>query len=173
MPLDIPLQNMPREHVLHRQAQRFSDIDQIAILTSLLFIRLAYDTFAALNEQFARHKLSDGKFNVLLQLLESPNYALTPSELAERISVTRGTITGLLDGLVRDGWVQRLHHDHDRRMVVIRLTDVGKNILEQFLPHYFRWHNTLMAGLTVDEQQTLRDLLRKIHGSVPSLNTTT
>eukprot|EP01034_Spumella_vulgaris_P017990 gene17990-22966_t len=54
--------------------------------------------------RLAPHNLSEGKF-VLLFLLHQMAEGLSPHELADRAGVTRATVTGLLDGLERDGFV--------------------------------------------------------------------
>jgi DNA-binding MarR family transcriptional regulator len=45
---------------------------------------------------------------------------LTPGQLCDRLALTSGAITGLIDRLVSHGWVERAPHATDRRSVVIR-----------------------------------------------------
>lgn len=47
---------------------------------------------------------------------------LTPTQLAERLSLTSGTITGLIDRLQRAGHLQRSPAPHDRRSTILRAT---------------------------------------------------
>jgi DNA-binding MarR family transcriptional regulator len=47
---------------------------------------------------------------------------LTPGELGERLSLTSGSITALVDRLERLGWAARERHPQDRRKVVVRLS---------------------------------------------------
>ncbi|AYK59669.1 MarR family transcriptional regulator [Bacillus subtilis] len=42
-------------------------------------------------------------------LFDAKDHRLSPTELAKRSNVTKATITGLLDGLARDGFVSRRH----------------------------------------------------------------
>ena len=44
---------------------------------------------------------------------------LTPSQLADRLALTSGAVTALLDRLERLGWCTRRRHSSDRRSVVI------------------------------------------------------
>jgi DNA-binding MarR family transcriptional regulator len=55
---------------------------------------------------------------------------LTPGELGERLSLTSGSITALLDRLERLGWAARERHPQDRRKVVVRLTAVAEQTSE-------------------------------------------
>jgi DNA-binding MarR family transcriptional regulator len=45
---------------------------------------------------------------------------LTPSELADRLALSSGAVTALLDRLERLGWVKREPHPNDRRSIVVR-----------------------------------------------------
>lgn len=45
---------------------------------------------------------------------------LTPSQLADRLDLTSGAVTALVDRLERLGWVRREPHPTDRRSLVIR-----------------------------------------------------
>jgi DNA-binding MarR family transcriptional regulator len=74
----------------------------------------------------AQHNLSRGRFVLLMQLIETSEEGLLPSEFAERSGVTRASVTSLLDGLERDGLVTRQPHAVDRRMIVVQITDKGR-----------------------------------------------
>jgi DNA-binding MarR family transcriptional regulator len=54
---------------------------------------------------------------------------ITVGELAKMAEVTPATITGVLDGLERDGMVTRRRSDEDRRVVLVTLTDQGRELL--------------------------------------------
>lgn len=49
--------------------------------------------------------------------------SLTASQLADQLSISRGAATQLIDGLVKQGVVERVNDSADRRMVRIKLTD--------------------------------------------------
>ncbi|WP_280471814.1 MarR family winged helix-turn-helix transcriptional regulator [Nocardia cyriacigeorgica] len=51
---------------------------------------------------------------------------VTQRTLADLLQVTPRTITGLLDGLAADGYVQRKAHPQDRRAQLVTLTDRGR-----------------------------------------------
>jgi DNA-binding MarR family transcriptional regulator len=48
------------------------------------------------------------------------------TELADAVLVSRASTTRLVDRLVDREWVERWHDDHDRRVVLVRLTDAGR-----------------------------------------------
>jgi DNA-binding MarR family transcriptional regulator len=60
------------------------------------------------------------EFKAMDHLLEAGE--LTPSELSDRLALTSGAVTALLDRLERLGWVRREPNPSDRRSVVVRPT---------------------------------------------------
>lgn len=160
---------VPHDQVLLNLASRYSDLDLASVKTCLAFLNTTADVYEALDTHFARYGLSMGKFTVLMQLLQTGEQGLTPSECAERAGVTRGTITGLLDGLERDGWVKRQPHQADRRMLSVQLTPKGQQLLDLMLPDHFCRTTGLMANLTADEKKTLIDLLAKLRAGTAAM----
>jgi len=49
--------------------------------------------------------------------------------LAERAALSRPTLTGLIDGLVAKGWIDRCTVDGDRRGVALAITERGRRSL--------------------------------------------
>ena len=65
-----------------------------------------------------------------LYLLEAPRRV---GELARELNVTISSASGLVNRLVAAGLVEREHGTADRRLVVCRLTEPGRQELEAFL----------------------------------------
>ena len=63
------------------------------------------------------------QFRVLTLVATAPERA---SRLADRAAVTRPSLTGILDGLVGRGWVERSDVDGDRRGVTLTITAAGQ-----------------------------------------------
>ena len=60
---------------------------------------------------------------VLLELKKINN--LTMNELSEKMNLNTSTMTRIINNLVRDGFIQRLRDESDRRIVLVMLTDKG------------------------------------------------
>ncbi|WP_426073151.1 MarR family winged helix-turn-helix transcriptional regulator [Janthinobacterium sp. DSP2-3-3] len=110
--------------------------------------------------RLGRHGLSEGKF-VLLCLLRDVPEGLSPHTLAERAGVTRGTITGLLDGLERDGFLMRHADQFDRRKLLVRLSPKGTMAAATLVDEHAQWIASLFADFTANEMQLLSALLEK------------
>lgn len=111
--------------------------------------------------RLAPHQLSEGKF-VLLFLLHDRPEGLSPHELAERAGVTRATITGLLDGLERDGFLARHPGIEDRRKISVRLSAKGQAAARDLFDGHTKWIATLFAGFSADDRQLFGDLLSRV-----------
>jgi DNA-binding MarR family transcriptional regulator len=82
----------------------------------------------------ACHGISLPDYEVLVHLSEAPGQDLRMAELAERLSLSPSGLTRRLDGLVRDGLVERRACPSDRRGSLAVLTPIGLAALEQAAP---------------------------------------
>ena len=82
--------------------------------------------------------------------------------LAKERGISPPTATGLLDRLVRAGYVKRGSDSEDRRVVMISLTKKGENAAQDFLRTVRnRWKNILIH-LTSKEQHQYLNIVKKI-----------
>jgi len=168
MTTSLPFVDRVVDHtVLQTFAQRYPELDVVAVEACLAFLRTTADVQTALDAHFARYKLSMGKFTLLMQLMQVDG--LMPSECAERLGVARATITGLLDGLERDGLLERQSCPTDRRMSRVHLTNKGRTLLETLLPDHFCRTTGLMAHLDTDEKKLLTKLLHKLQAGTGAM----
>jgi DNA-binding MarR family transcriptional regulator len=56
---------------------------------------------------------------------------LTMNQLSERMGLATSTMTRIVDNLVRDGYIERVRDESDRRLVYVTLTPEGKKMAEQ------------------------------------------
>jgi len=86
--------------------------------------RLSSQAKAVLAEELRAIELSVPQCDVLTTLTEREG--VSQQELAQRLYVTKGNISGLLDRLERLGLVERRATPGDRRQYAIALTDAGR-----------------------------------------------
>ncbi|MHC4840327.1 MAG: MarR family winged helix-turn-helix transcriptional regulator [Planctomycetota bacterium] len=102
-----------------------------------MWIRLARCSNLALRE--LRAKLRDDctmpQFDVLAQLCRDEQ-GLTFSALSERLLVTAGNLTGIVDRLEKQGFVRRETNPQDRRQTFIRVTDKGQEYADFIIPRH-------------------------------------
>jgi len=159
------IKSLPRYECLLDASQRFPDLDPSACEAFLHLLRAGDETERLIDDHLAAHAISPGRFTVLMLLMEKSKLCpppSTPAELAEKASVTRATMTGLIDTLERDGYVTREPDPEDRRMMSVRLTSKGEGRLKEILPGYFQRIAWLMSSLSESERKVLVRLLTKI-----------
>lgn len=155
----LQLRDLPTPEVLQRFAQRYPEADVTAIASFLMLLRVATDLSVALDACLSKHDLLQGRWWVLILLMREVDLTSTPSVLAEKLGVTRATMTGLLDGLEQGGLVQRILVPEDRRSVKVRLTEAGQARLDVVMPDYYTRLRQSMQGLNEQQRQDLQALL--------------
>lgn len=82
-------------------------------------------------ELVAKHPLSLGGYDVLVQLAEAPGHRLRMAELADAVLLSRSGVTRLVDRLETAGMVTRERFESDGRGVVAVLTTKGVDTLRE------------------------------------------
>lgn len=91
-----------------------------------------------LNAQLsAEHGLTLSDFEVLLRLAQAPDRRMRRVDLAVEVLLTASGITRLLDGLERQGLVERASCATDRRVVYAVITDEGMEKLREAASSHF------------------------------------
>ncbi|MET8412945.1 MarR family winged helix-turn-helix transcriptional regulator [Streptomyces sp. NPDC005195] len=87
---------------------------------------------------------------------------LPAGRLAEKHLKSPNNFTVVISNLEKRGLVRREKAPHDRRVVMIELTDAGREVVEAIMPSYVRTVVNDLERLTAGEQEQLADLLRKV-----------
>lgn len=153
------------QHIAALEA-RYGCVDASACEAALRLLQTANDVVDVFCRYLASHQMSQGRFTVLMILNRDPNRQVMPTELAELCSVTKATMTGLIDGLSRDGLVVRRSAPGDRRATLVGLSKKGRTHLDRMLPAHFKRVAALMEDLGVRDRQALGRLLGKVRGGV-------
>ena len=90
---------------------------------------------------------------------------LTLGEIGERLMVTGGNITGVMDRLEKNGYVYRDRDQGDRRIIRAKLTPKGFLLQKDILPVFQNKWQEIVGILSPAEQRQLSQLLKKFsHG---------
>ncbi|MCB9894594.1 MAG: MarR family transcriptional regulator [Planctomycetes bacterium] len=128
-----------------------------------LWIRLARCYNLAMRDLRSglREECTMPQFDVLAQLERSPE-GLTFSSLSEKLLVTAGNLTGIVDRLEKQGLAFRETNPKDRRQTFIKLTDKGREYCDKIIPQHTHDIARLLAGLSDNTVQNLRGDLDKM-----------
>ncbi|MGH2378688.1 MAG: MarR family winged helix-turn-helix transcriptional regulator [Candidatus Limnocylindria bacterium] len=110
---------------------------------------------ARLSEAAARERgtVSPERARVLFRLADGP---LRTGELAQRCLLTPPTMTELVEGLAREGFVRRQEDPSDRRVVVVMLTAAGRREVERYQGIFAEALGDAIAELEPAARQRLR-----------------
>lgn len=116
-----------------------------------------------LEENFARHGLDSGSFDVLATLRRSGTpFTLSPKDLASSAMITSSAVAQRLNRLEERGLITRAKSSVDGRGTEVSLTGKGKEIVDATLPTHLATEEELLAGLSGNELRTLAKLLKKL-----------
>lgn len=160
-----PSKDIPSLEELEKKKERIPNLDPLSTLAFIHVLRTGDEAYRGVCRPFKENNLSQGRFMLMMQLIDRESNELkelSPAEMAEGASVARATITGLVDGLLKDGLVERKPDPHDRRRYLIRLSEAGHNLIKKLLPIHFQNIRTFMDVLDKEEKENLIGLLTKI-----------
>ena len=112
---------------------------------------------------FAAHGLEIWEFDVLAALRRAGRSArLSPGQLIKETMVTSGTMTNRVDRLAARGLVLREGNPDDRRVVLVRLTDTGREAVDAALADLMEAERRILASLPPDRCRQLAAALREL-----------
>lgn len=135
-----------------------------ALNAFIVLMRAADAVTARLAPELAKVSLTESQFGVLEAL-----HHLGPmcqAHLGRKILKTSGNMTMVIDNLEKRQLVRRARDENDRRYITVHLTPAGEALIRTFFPGHVARIETLMGALTADEQETLRQLCRKLGTSI-------
>lgn len=101
------------------------------------------------------------RFDLMAQLERTPE-GLRMSELSQRMMVTGGNVTGITDGLEKEGLVQREVDAADRRVFRVKLTPEGQRQFQRMAAEHERWIIELFGPLSAKQKKQLAELLGEL-----------
>lgn len=127
-------------------------------------------TCTTLIESEVRKRLRDNfditlpRFDLLAQLERAPN-GMTLGELSQRMMVSNGNLTGLVDRLREQGLIKRKPSPTDRRVQIVSLSAEGKRFFRTMARANADWVGEIFADLSKDDIETLMAMLGKTKAS--------
>lgn len=87
---------------------------------------------------------------------------LTLGELSRKQLVSGGNTTCVIDNLEKLGLVERVPNKTDRRTIVAQLTPKGEKLFDEVFSKHAAYVAKLASVLTLEEQESLGQLLKKL-----------
>jgi len=87
---------------------------------------------------------------------------LRMKELAEKMGITTGTLTVMVDRLEKNGLVARQPHPTDRRSYVIVLTDLGRDHFKEHHKMHYHLTEEITSSFNDTEIDNLKNYLERL-----------
>jgi DNA-binding MarR family transcriptional regulator len=97
----------------------------------------------------SRHAVSANDFRALLHVMvaETAGMPLTAGELSTRMGMSGAAITYLVERMITSGHFRRESDPSDRRKVILRVADSGRDVARDFFTPLAEHSHRAMAGL--------------------------
>lgn len=119
----------------------------------------------AAQASLTRVGLTKEEFKVLCALHSGKR---SHGSLCSELHVSTGAMTNRLDKLERSSLLARSRDPDDRRGILLKLTDAGREKLDQYIDTGAHRERQLLAALTAPEKRHLNRLLQKLLNSLHS-----
>lgn len=127
------------------------------------FIMSVHDLTAALEADLAPYGLTMGDYEVLVWLSEADESRMRMCDLASALQLSPSGLTRRLDGMVRNGWVERASCASDRRVMWAHLTPAGLAKMNEVAPvHVESVRSRVLDPLGAEGVQQLGDIFGRI-----------
>jgi DNA-binding MarR family transcriptional regulator len=157
-----------------RQAAHFeAEFPGASSSASEVLLNLARTSSVSLAELDRRHKSAIGNLSLsgwqALAVIEGAGEPLPPKVIGERLLLTSGSITSLLDTLERRGFVRREPHPDDRRKLLVNITDEARKFVDLMLAQVHATSIDVMVGISEADRDHLIQTLAKLRANAEAM----
>jgi MarR family transcriptional repressor of emrRAB len=168
---NIPAQIELMEANLQNLKQRMPDLPVTGILLCRLVLHIGREMAARFEQQIKPFGLAEAEFRVLTTLFSQPEGVAHPSDLCARSSQSPANMSRISDALVARGLITRVSSVHDRRRMVLRITEAGEEFVRQLLPKLHLPLRRMLKNFPESEQRQLADQLKRLAAELDQLST--
>ena len=108
-------------------------------------------------DQIKPYGFTTSQCYVLIELKKSNQ--LTMNELSDKMNANTSTMTRIINNLVRDGFIERLRDEGDRRIVIIKLTKEGIEVASKLELSIIDYYRKIVANLPSGQ---IEDVLKAV-----------
>src|SRR6266403_1834753 len=151
---------------LRALSARVPDLPLCGILLCRLFLQLGREMAADFEQKLKPFGLAEAEFRVLTTLFSQPDGVAHPSDLCVRADQSPANMSRISDALVGRDLITRVLSVHDRRRIVLRITQQGEDLVRQLLPKLFVSLRAMLAEISESEQLLFISLLKRLHANI-------
>lgn len=136
------------------------DSNRLDLMLWFRLSRIYNQSIRLSNQHLNKWGLTAAQFDVLVQV--GVNNKISQQELGEKLFVTKGNITQLLQKMER---MELIYREQDWKTKYVSLTEPGKELFQEVVPEQESFQASQFKNLNKVEKKQLHNLLRKLkHG---------
>lgn len=116
--------------------------------------------------RLAEHGLNSQQGRMISFIADHEEEGLIQKVLEQVFNRRGASITSMIQGLERNGFIRRRTSPKDERQKLLYTTKKGKDLLEEFAVLFAEIEFSITASLTAEESKELYRLLTKVDGSL-------
>jgi DNA-binding MarR family transcriptional regulator len=105
-------------------------------------------------------EISGGQGRIMFILWKTDN--LSMSEISEKTSLAKNTVSVVIDGMVKKGIVERNINPQNRRQAIVSLTEYAKSLQEKYETVSQQMNSLFYQGFSEEEQKQFERYLARI-----------
>jgi MarR family transcriptional repressor of emrRAB len=140
---------------LRNLSGRIPDVPVSGILICRLLMHVGRELALMFEQQIRPFALTEAEFRVLTTLFSQPDGVAHPSDLCVRASQSPANMSRISDALVGRGFITRVLSVHDRRRMVLRITEQGEEFVRHLLPKLFAPLREMLRDVPEAQQRQL------------------
>jgi len=144
-----------------------TDVGRPSIWVWIYVSRLYAVVSRCTENELQEHRLTLARLDVMAHLMTHED-CCTQEDLCDCLRVTKGHVSSLLDRMAKEGLVRREAHPSSRRCNRVELTPQGREIFMTIVPQRDSCLERMFSRLSLEEQTSLAELLKKLLDSVQS-----
>ncbi|OWT75777.1 MULTISPECIES: MarR family transcriptional regulator [unclassified Achromobacter] len=153
----------PFEQAMRDLAQRLASRQQLReSVLSRLVLHVATRMADSMDEPLKSHGLNTTLWTSLVVIYAAEGHRLKPSELSVFMNSSRTNSTRVAKELERQGFVERIGSELDRRQVFLQLTPRALEFVKENMPRRRTQLKEMFEGFEPQEVDELERLLRKL-----------
>lgn len=131
-----------------------------ALKALTVMLRASQTIEELLRKDMQQYKINLTEFAVLELLYHKGDQPI--QRIGEKILITSGSITYVVDKLEKKGYVQRVACPTDRRVTFTSLTEEGREFVEGIFPEHEKLVEEIFSPLQQEERQLLIESLKTV-----------
>lgn len=113
--------------------------------------------------------VSQSRFEILSLIYQQ--IEISQGDLQKKVTIDKSAVTRHIKQLEEQGIIFRRKKDEDNRFVLVRLTDYGRELIENAQIEKARFVQELLTDISEEERNAFRKVLTKLHANVGTIKT--